>query len=220
MKLPTGTYYIAGPMTGYPDFNHPAFFAKEKEILAINDSGVVVLNPAKIANGDTSKEYDFYIRESLNLLQKANAIIFLEGWEKSRGARLEAECACALGMDMFDSQGRPLDYTPEYKRCVDVCDPSNVANTVSERQEQYGHPFQNFTDIGRIWAAILGIPDIDPETVGLMMVGLKISREKHRHSDDNLVDGAGYFRAIDIVRKHKEEIVLSAMKKFQPLEEL
>lgn len=70
--------------------------------------------------------------------------------------------------------------------------------TNHNRQDDYGHPFDNFTDIGRIWGMILNRPDISPQTVGLMMAGLKIAREKHSHLRDNLIDGAGYFNAIDM----------------------
>ena len=40
--------YIAGPMTGLPEFNRPAFNAAAKEIAA---SGHVPLNPAILPDG-------------------------------------------------------------------------------------------------------------------------------------------------------------------------
>jgi len=208
MKLTSGTYYIAGPMTGHPDFNYPAFFAKEKEILANAPPPTIVLNPAKIASGDTTKEYAFYIKESLALLEKASAVVFLEGWKASKGARLEAAYAIALDLDTYDHELNPIEMG------IDQFADEQIESLVEKRQSQYGHPFANFTEVGRIWGAILGIKDIDPEKVALMMVGLKISRENFQHLDDNIKDGAGYFRTINTIRKHKEEIVLSAMKKF------
>lgn len=216
MKLPTGTYYIAGPMTGYPDFNHPAFFAKEKELLNVLSfvgGPFSIINPAKIADGDTTKEYAFYIKESLALLEKANAVVFLEGWKNSKGARLEAAYAVALGLHMYDHELNPL------KMQTDEFADKQIESLVEERQSQYGHPFTNFTEIGRIWGAILGIKDIDPEKIALMMVGLKISRENFCHHDDNIKDGAGYFKTIDIVRKYKEKMVLSVVSN-KPLEEM
>jgi hypothetical protein len=213
MKLPIGTYYIAGPMSGYPSFNHPAFFAKEKEILAHAPPPTFVLNPAKIANGDTTKEYAFYIKESLALLEKANAVVFLEGWKNSKGARLEAAYAIALGLDMYDHEFNPLEMK------IDQFSDDQIDSLVEERQSQYGHPFTNFTQVGRIWGAILGIKDIDPEKIALMMVGLKISRENFHHLDDNIKDGAGYFKTINTIRKHKEKMVLSVVSN-KPLEEM
>lgn len=213
MKLTSGTYYIAGPMTGYPGFNHAAFFAKENEILVHAPPPTIVLNPAKIAGGDTTKEYAFYIKESLALLEKANAVVFLQGWKNSKGARLEAAYAIAIGLDMYDHNFNPI------KMEIDQFSDDQIDSLVEERQSQYGHPFTNFTEVGRIWGAILGIKDIDPEKVALMMVGLKISRENFQHLDDNIKDGAGYFKTINTIRKYKENMVLSVVSN-KPLEEM
>ena len=71
-----------------------------------------------------------------------------------------------------------------------------------ERNEDYGHPAVDFTRTGRMWGAILGIEDVPPERVALCMVALKISRECNKHKRDNLVDGAGYFAALELVRSY------------------
>lgn len=62
------------------------------------------------------------------------------------------------------------------------------------RHNDYGTAKDNFTDIGRIWGTLMGIPDIKPEMVGLMMAGLKIAREKYKHKKDNIIDGIGYLK--------------------------
>lgn len=71
-----------------------------------------------------------------------------------------------------------------------------------ERGENYGHPFEDFSRTAQIWSAILGIK-IEPEQVALCMVGLKISRECNRPKRDNVVDGAGYFENLDMVKKER-----------------
>ena len=43
------------------------------------------------------------------------------------------------------------------------------------REEAYGSIEDNWTRTGIIWGAILGLPPIPAETVGIMMAGLKIS---------------------------------------------
>jgi len=68
-----------------------------------------------------------------------------------------------------------------------------------ERQWAYAHPKDNCTRIGEIWGIILEQEPIKPEVVGLMMIGLKIARQIHRPTKDNLVDIAGYARVIDII---------------------
>ena len=71
-----------------------------------------------------------------------------------------------------------------------------------ERGENYGHPFEDFSRTAQIWSAILGIK-VEPEQVALCMVGLKISRECNRPKRDNVVDGAGYFENLDMVKKER-----------------
>ena len=71
-----------------------------------------------------------------------------------------------------------------------------------DRGENYGHPFEDFSRTAQIWSAILGI-DVEPEQVALCMVGVKISREVHRPKRDNIVDGAGYFETLDMVKKER-----------------
>lgn len=60
-----------------------------------------------------------------------------------------------------------------------------------DREETYDDPNQNFRKIAQVWSGILGI-QIKPSQVGLMMVGLKLVRENHKHQDDNLIDAHGY----------------------------
>lgn len=72
------------------------------------------------------------------------------------------------------------------------------------RGETYGHPADDFARTGRMWGAILGLPDLAPETVGLMLAALKISRESHRPKRDNRVDLAGYAEAIDMIHQRRE----------------
>jgi hypothetical protein len=72
-----------------------------------------------------------------------------------------------------------------------------------DRQDDYGHPIHDFTRTAQIWGAILGI-DVSPEQVALCMVGVKISRECNKHKGDNIVDGCGYFRTLEMVHEYKE----------------
>lgn len=71
------------------------------------------------------------------------------------------------------------------------------------RQTAYGHPADDFTKTGRMWGAILGIPDVSPEKVGLCLAAVKISREVNAHKRDNLTDLAGYALAVDLIEQRK-----------------
>jgi hypothetical protein len=68
-----------------------------------------------------------------------------------------------------------------------------------DRNADYGHPFHDFSRTAKIWGAILGI-DVTPEQVALCMVGVKISRECNKPKDDNVIDGCGYFRTLEMVK--------------------
>lgn len=87
--------YLAGPMTGLPDFNYPAFFAAAD---ALRQAGYTVLNPADIGLHPTWTWAD-YMRVGLEtLMTQADAVAVLPGWESSRGARLEVRLARRCGL--------------------------------------------------------------------------------------------------------------------------
>lgn len=190
------TVYIAGPMTGLPEHNYPAFFHMEKYLNSMGYNHVI--NPATIANGDTTKEYSFYIRESLKLISKAEFVIFLDNWQKSKGARLEKHCADSMGIPCYDQRFNLLDVKET------VCQEAD--NLVSnDRQEQYGHPLTNFSDIAVGWNLLAETDKITPEKVGLMMMWLKICREKYKTKRDNLVDICGFAKTIDMINEKRNQ---------------
>lgn len=91
--------YLAGPMTGLPDYNYPAFReAAEK----LRERGWKVLSPAENYNGDTSLPRYMYMRKNIKLLLKAEGIVLLPGWQDSEGAKLEFDIACALDLDIYE----------------------------------------------------------------------------------------------------------------------
>jgi hypothetical protein len=69
-----------------------------------------------------------------------------------------------------------------------------------DRQQDYGHPADDYRRTGAMWEAILrdmpGVTlppgTISPRIACLMMAAVKISREVNRPKRDNLTDLAGY----------------------------
>ena len=87
-------FYIAGPMTGHPEFNHPAFHAKAAELRA---QGLDVFNPAE--NGlPADASWSDHMRVDIRELTHCTHIYMLDGWQASKGARLENRIAHELGM--------------------------------------------------------------------------------------------------------------------------
>jgi hypothetical protein len=195
--------YIAGPMTGLPDYNYPAFNIMERVLRELGYSNI--LNPADIAGGETGHHYSYYIRESLKLISRADAVVFLNGWENSKGANLEFHAASLMGLKLWDENLDLIEKKISDNETKSICEIAE--HLVSfDRQASYGHPYDNFTDIGRVWGMQLGLPNIPPETVGLMMVGVKLSREKHQPKRDNLVDGVGFLKCVDLIHKRQKEL--------------
>lgn len=59
------------------------------------------------------------------------------------------------------------------------------------RQDDYGEPVEHVGHVARCWSGIVGYT-ITPRQVCLMMIGLKLVRENHRHKQDNLDDIHGW----------------------------
>jgi hypothetical protein len=88
--------YIAGPMSGYADFNYPAFRSAAEQLRA---AGYAVGNPADLDG--TGLPYKECIRLGLALLFTCDHLALLPGWERSRGAVLERQAAATVGMEVW-----------------------------------------------------------------------------------------------------------------------
>lgn len=78
--------YLSGGITNVP--NYLERFAKTETLLT--KIGDTVINPAKInAQLPKGTDYDDYMRLSFVLLDMADAIYMMDGWEESKGARME-----------------------------------------------------------------------------------------------------------------------------------
>ena len=96
--------YIAGPMSGYPEFNYPAFDAKAAELRA---AGSEVVSPAELHPADPDVAWDWYLRRDLTELVKCSHVVLLPGWKASKGAQLEHHVATTLGMTITYPEGEP-----------------------------------------------------------------------------------------------------------------
>jgi len=109
--------YLAGPMSGIPEFNFPAFHAAAAKLRA---AGHDVFSPAEkdierhggvdISKGnatgsqeEAAQKHGFDLRQALAddllyICREAEGIAMLPGWENSKGAHAEWNTARALGL--------------------------------------------------------------------------------------------------------------------------
>lgn len=91
--------YLSGPMTGLPEFNYPAF---HRAAAALRSLGVEVYNPAEYPAPDTN---NFPLREAFTdyaryILNEADALFILPGWENSKGVKAEKALAEVVGLQI------------------------------------------------------------------------------------------------------------------------
>ena len=89
-----GKVYISGPITGV-DFGNRFAFSSARAVLEL--CGYEAVDPSKVQLDDEATWAD-YMRADLKLLLDCDFIYMLEGWEDSKGARLERELAENLGI--------------------------------------------------------------------------------------------------------------------------
>lgn len=92
--------YIAGPISGLPDGNRPAFAAAADMIRRIGAEPIDPHHVSDMAGVTTWR--DCMIADLAELIH-ADAVFLLPGWSLSRGAKIEADLALALAIPNFQS---------------------------------------------------------------------------------------------------------------------
>jgi nucleoside 2-deoxyribosyltransferase len=106
------TIYIAGPMSGYKNFNYDAFNAAAE---VLREAGYHVLNPAEFDGGGQDDSFHNYMRKDLSIIiAEAEAVVCLQDWETSAGAKNEVTVARAIGIPVWDiSNFAPISNNPK-----------------------------------------------------------------------------------------------------------
>lgn len=108
--------YIAGPMSGIPQYNFPAFFAvgdklrelgyevvNPAEIDTKEDKGAALASPDGLGHTGTKTWGDFLMRDVKLVADVVDGIFVLPNWFKSRGARLETFVALQVQKPVYDT---------------------------------------------------------------------------------------------------------------------
>lgn len=119
MSEGSGLVYLAGPMTGHPQFNFPKF---REAAVQLRELGFAVVNPAELDDpksveaamasewGDpeeyhaiTNLSWADFLSRDVKLIAEGgfDFVICLPGWEASRGARLETFVANLCGITIM-----------------------------------------------------------------------------------------------------------------------
>lgn len=100
--------YLAGPMSGYPDYNFPAFFKYAAELRA---KGHFVFSPAEndyalygpdFLEHPERATYAKCLEDDLRwICRYAEVIALMPGWEKSSGVKVEKALADVLKLEII-----------------------------------------------------------------------------------------------------------------------
>ena len=95
--------YLSGAITGTDDYQQR--FAEASQKIRATYKNVEVINPALVCQSlPESYEHAEYMRVCLTLLCSCDTIYLMKGWRKSVGARIEAEVANRLGLDIIHEE--------------------------------------------------------------------------------------------------------------------
>ena len=133
-------YYIAGPMSGIPQFNYPAFDAAAKSIRSKKHEAV---SPAEMDDEatraaalasktgnfndfDSDETWgDFLSRDVKIVADQVDGVVLLSNWHTSRGARLEAFVALCCQKPIYNIDLQELN-------------PKIIAKTIMENTVDQG----------------------------------------------------------------------------------
>src|ERR1700691_2857057 len=108
--------YLAGPMSGLPQFNFPAFYAAAEKLRA---DGFEVVSPAELDDAedkgaalkskdgnaaDAKRSWVDFLARDVKLLADTGiqGIVFLPNWQNSKGAKLEAFVGLLQGFHFWE----------------------------------------------------------------------------------------------------------------------
>src|SRR5690606_7252377 len=108
--MDTPVVYIAGPVSGQPDLNRPAFYEADH---TLTTKGFITRNPREFCadiHSDNPDDPRFYRRGIEVLARDCTDIVMLENWEYSQGAKEEHRVAKLCGIRIHLSVEELIDY--------------------------------------------------------------------------------------------------------------
>lgn len=84
--------YLSGPVSNMPDLNRAAFAEAQA---ALEAAGYEVINPLNLSG---ATDWHDCMRDDIKALMDCGGVAVLDGWERSRGAKIEVSLATRLDM--------------------------------------------------------------------------------------------------------------------------
>lgn len=207
-------FYIAGPMTGIPQFNFPAFDVAAASLRA---AGYLVVSPVELDdpssrsaalanetgdpeqyNADTGETWgDLLARDVKLIADEVSGVVALEGWEDSRGARLEVFVARTCGKPVYSYEEWLNDRTPGCPLTDDFLIPDWEIADVMHETVFHGSMFIPNKPV--IKTHKFRTQNIDPE----VMERLREADRKLRESNPLMAD------IEDKLRRHFEDTIVN-----------
>lgn len=195
----TDYHYLAGPMSGLPLFNFPAFRAAREDLRA---RGIAVYCPAEAdelagfdPTSDPADDLAVYMRRDLAAVAQSAGVIVLPGWRASAGVQREVTVAGWCGLPILEYP----DLTPVQPESI-LLEAERIVH--GPRRSAYGHPLDNFERAALLmgaWLSARGLlapgAVLTPEDTAALMIQGKLARQCNLPTRDNIVDTAGYAAA-------------------------
>lgn len=109
--------FISGKITGVPDYKEKFYRAAHR----LREAGCIVLNPATLPIG---LEYCDYARICTAMIEAADVLMLLPGYEKSPGALMEIDYAGYIGKGIRYFNDFDKEHPDCERPCYDGDDPN------------------------------------------------------------------------------------------------
>lgn len=108
--------YLAGPMTGYPEYNFPMFRGAAN---ALREQGLEVISPVELdefhdgftGTGTVTHQHEYYMARDLPQVLACDEVRVLDDWFDSKGAVSEVLVATLAGIPTRTVAGRAVQVT-------------------------------------------------------------------------------------------------------------